>query len=111
MEDIEHRVYSSSLKMFKHIKDSMRRCTSFSTNKALFDLQTSFKNVFRHYKNLLKRRIPTLSYDLTFEALKFGLPGSNETLKQLPDKPMSDEVELKCVYIINTCEYCLDIVP
>lgn len=24
---------------------------------------------------------------------------------------MSDDVEMKCVYIINTCEYCLDIIP
>ena len=24
---------------------------------------------------------------------------------------MSEAVEMKCVYIINTCEYCLDIMP
>ena len=55
LEVLDQKVYSSSLRLFKSIKDSMRRCTSFSTSKALFDLQTSFKNVFRHYKNLLKR--------------------------------------------------------
>lgn len=24
---------------------------------------------------------------------------------------MSEDVEMKCVYVINTCEYCLDVVP
>ena len=43
--------------------------------------------------------------------MRFGLPNSNDTLKSLPDKPMAVEVELKCVLIINTCEYCQEIVP
>jgi hypothetical protein len=97
--------------MFKHIKDSLRRCTSFSTSKALFDLQTSFKNVFKFYRNMLKRRVPTLAYDRSYEQIKFGLPNSNESLRALPEKAMADEVEMKCVFIINTCEYCLDIIP
>ena len=53
--------------MFKNIKDSLRRCISFSTNKALFDLQTSFKNVFKYYRALLKQRIPAKMYDITYE--------------------------------------------
>lgn len=32
-------------------------------------------------------------------------------MKALPEKPMSDDVEMKCVYIINTCDYILDIIP
>jgi vacuolar protein sorting-associated protein 53 len=110
-EVIEYAVYQSSLKMFKSIKDSMRRCTSFSTSKALFDLHTSFKNVFKQYRFLMKQRIPAGQYDISYETLKFGLPGSNETLKQLPEKPMAEEVEMKCVIIINTAEYCQEIVP
>ena len=89
----------------------MKRCTSFSTSKALFDLQTSFKNVFKHYRTLLKRNIPSTKYDINYETIKYGLPGSNPTLSALPDNSMADDVEMKCVYIINTCEYCLDIVP
>jgi len=53
LETLDFTVYSSSLRLFKFIKDSMKRCLSFSKSKALFDLQTSFKNVFRFYKNLL----------------------------------------------------------
>lgn len=66
-EVLECKVYQSSLKMFKQIKDSMRRCTSFSTSKALFDLQTSFKNVFRHYCNNLRQRIPSRTYNMSYE--------------------------------------------
>jgi hypothetical protein len=111
LEVIDYTIYSSSLRLFKSIKDSMRRCTSFSTSKALFDLQTSFKNVFRHYRAVLKRQIPATHYDLSYDTLKYGLPNSNQSLKGLPEKPMSEEVEMKCVYVINTCEYCLDVVP
>ena len=77
IEVIEYPIYQSSLRLFKNIKDSMRRCTSFSTSKALYDLSTSFKNVFRHYRSLLKRTIPSRQFDLTYETIKYGLPGSN----------------------------------
>jgi hypothetical protein len=97
--------------MFKLIKDSMRRCTSFSTSKALFDLTTSFKNVFKYYATNLRGRIPSRTYNLQYEQLDFGLPGSNDSLKKLPEKAMSDAVEMNCVFIINTCEYCLEIIP
>ena len=89
----------------------MRRCTSFSNSKALFDLQTTFKNVFKHYKNNLKRQIPSRSFDMNFETIKYGLPGPTQSIKNLPEKAMSDEVEMKCIYIINTCDYILDIIP
>lgn len=67
--------------------------------------------MFRNYKALLRRNFPARTHDLNYELIKYGLPGSNPTLKCLPDKPLSDEVELKCVYIINTAEYILDVVP
>ena len=77
LEVIDFIIYSSSLRLFKSIKDSMRRCTSFSTSKALFDLQTSFKNVFRTYRGFLKMQIPARGYDLSYDTIKYGLPNSN----------------------------------
>ena len=38
LENLDHVVYSSSLRMFKGIKESLKRRTSFSTSRALFDL-------------------------------------------------------------------------
>jgi len=58
IETTDYLVFSSSLHLFKNIKGSLKRCLSFSTSKALFDLHTSFKNVFRHYAKLLKRHLP-----------------------------------------------------
>ena len=60
LENIDYAVYSSSLHLFKNIKLSLKRCISFSTSKALFDLHISFKNVFRHYAKLLRRILPKL---------------------------------------------------
>jgi len=99
------------LKLFREIKQSMRRCVSFSTSKTLLDLSATFKNVFNVYHNLLKQQVPSKQFDVSYESLKLGLPGSSPTLKSLPEKPMSDDVELKCVFIINTCEYCIEIIP
>ncbi len=65
----------------------------------------------KHYKNLLKRLLPTSKFDIAYENIKYGLPSSNDQLKNLPDKPMSDDVEMKTVYIINTCDYILEIIP
>ncbi len=58
LETTDYTVFSSSLHLFKNIKSSLKRCLSFSTSKALFDLHTSFKNVFRHYSKLLKKHLP-----------------------------------------------------
>ena len=92
LETIDHTIFSSSLHLFKNIKGSLKRCISFSTSKALFDLHISFKNVFRHYSKLLKRALPKLGT----EAEKIVL---------------TDDIELKCCYVINTCEYCLETIP
>jgi len=60
LENLDYVVYSSSLHLFKNIKGSLKRCISFSTSKALYDLHISFKNAFRHYSKLLKRNLPKL---------------------------------------------------
>lgn len=92
LETIDYSIYSSSLHLFKNIKGSLKRCISFSTSKALFDLHITFRNVFRHYSKVLKKFLPKLG---------------TETEKI----QLNDEVEIKCCYIINTCEYCLETIP
>jgi vacuolar protein sorting-associated protein 53 len=93
LETIDFTIFGSSLHLFKNIKGSLKRCISFSTSKALFDLHTSFKNVFRHYAKLLKRHLPP----------KLGTEGEKVSL--------TDEIEAKACIIINTCEYCLETIP
>jgi hypothetical protein len=63
LETIDFVVYSSSLHLFKNIKGSLKRCLSFSKQKALFDLQGIFKNTLRFYTQLLKRKLPIKVFD------------------------------------------------
>jgi hypothetical protein len=49
--------------MFKEVKASLRRCLSFSKQKALFDLTVTFKNTLRLYCQLLKRKLPLKNQD------------------------------------------------
>jgi hypothetical protein len=106
LEKIDFTVFSSSLHLFKNIKQSLMRCISFSKAKALFDLQVAFKNVVRYYiKTLLKRKLPNKAWDSA---------SSNENRKPgatVPVFELSLDQELKCIYIINTCEYCLETLP
>lgn len=84
-------VFGSSLYLFKEVKASLRRCLTFSRQKALFDLTVAFKNTLRLYSQLLKRRLPVKSGDQAVQ--------------------LTDEQELACAHIVNTCEYCLETVP
>lgn len=82
------------------------RCISFSKAKALFDLQVAFKNVVRYYiKTLLKRKMPAKAWDIASIA-ENRKPGAN-----VPVFELSVDQEVKCVHIINTCEYCLETLP
>lgn len=91
LETIDFVVFSSSLYLFKEVKASLRRCLTFSRQKALFDLTVAFKNTLRLYSQLLKRKLPVKSGEQAVQ--------------------LSDEQELACAHIVNTCEYCLETVP
>ena len=94
LETIDYVVYGSSLHLFKNIKASMKRCVSFSKGKALFNLQLAFKNVFQRYTQLLKTKLPAKTFD-----------------EQATSLLLSDDDEIKCVWLVNTCEYCLETIP
>ena len=94
LETIDFIVFGSSLHLFKNIKASLMRCISFSKGKALFNLQIGFLNVFQHYIKLLKKKLPSKAFDDLQTPL--GL---------------QDDDEMICVYLVNTSEYCLEIIP
>ena len=93
-ETIDFVVWGSSLHLFKGIKESLDRCLKFSRGSALFQLQCSFKSVFKHYIRLLKAKLPPKTFEEQVNAML-----------------LTDEQELRLVYIVNTCEYCLEIIP
>ena len=90
LEAMNPDVFTSSLYLFKEVKASLNRCLSFSKSKALFDLTQTFKNTLRLYVQLLKRKLPN--------------KGDQAVL-------LSEEQEMTCVYLVNTCEYCLETIP
>lgn len=92
-EQIDFVVFASSLHLFKNIKASLGRCVSFSRGKSLFDLAGAFRNALTFYAHLLKRKLPLKAFD------------SNSPVA------LSDEQELTCCYVVNTCEYCLEMIP
>jgi len=94
VETIDFVVWGSSLHLFKGIKESLDRCLKFSRGSALFNLQCSFKSVFKHYIRLLKSKLPPKTFD-----------------EQQYSVLLSDEQEMRCVFIVNTCEYCLETIP
>ena len=94
LETIDYIVFGSSLHLFKNIKQSLMRCISFSKGKALFNLQLAFINVFSHYIKLLKKKLPVKAFEENQNSFA-----------------LNEEQEMKCVYLINTSEYCLEIIP
>ena len=90
LEAMNPDVFTSSLYLFKEVKASLNRCLSFSKSKALFDLTQTFKNTLRLYVQLLKRKLPN--------------KGDQAVL-------LTEEQEMTCVYLVNTCEYCLETIP
>lgn len=95
LETIDFIVFGSSLHLFKNIKESLDRCLKFSRGSALFNLQCSFKNVFKYYIKQLKMKLPPKAFDDS---------SSGQIL-------LNDDQELRCVYLVNTCEYCLETIP
>jgi hypothetical protein len=55
-------------------------------------LHDSFKNIFRFYAKELRKIVPKIGSE-------------NDRVN------MSEEDEIKIVYVINTCEYCLETIP
>lgn len=96
-ETIDFVVFGSSLHLFKNIKESLDRCLKFSRGSALFNLQCAFKTVFKYYIRQLKLKLPSRAFE--------------ETSQSQSQILLTDEQELRCVYLVNTCEYCLETIP
>lgn len=87
-------VYNSSVSMFVFIKNSIKRCTALTSGTTFLALSKEFRTCLRNYAEALKAKCPA-PYSLGPPPL-YRLPtGTEQTL----------------CYIINTCEYCADVLP
>jgi hypothetical protein len=90
-------IYGSSTAMFVFIKTSTKRCTALTTGQTFLSLSKEFKTCMMQYVDLLMRRCPP--------SVPLG-GGSNLVTYKLPVNG-----ELNMCYLINTGEYCAEVVP
>jgi hypothetical protein len=86
-------VYGSATQMFVFIKTSIKRCTALSNAFTFLALTKEFKSCMVQYAESLRLRLP-IPTGVHNPVYKLG-PGA----------------EVSICYIINTCEYCADVVP
>lgn len=85
-------VYGSSMNMFVFIKNSIKRCTALTTGQTFLSLIKELKTCMLQYGEMMRKRCP--------------IPvGNPPTYKLLPG------AEVGICYIVNTGEYCADVVP
>eukprot|EP01038_Epipyxis_sp_PR26KG_P011126 gene11126-14933_t len=85
-------VYGSSSSMFVFIKNSIKRCTALTTGQTFLSLSKEFKACMQQYVELLRNRCPQGS--------------GNPPVYKIPPGG-----EVGICYIVNTGEYCADVVP
>jgi len=86
-------VYGSSTSMFVFIKSSIKRCTALSSGSTFLALAKEFKSSMLRYAETLRLRLPIPS-------------GIQNPVYKIPPGG-----EVQICYIINTCEYCAEVVP
>jgi hypothetical protein len=89
------RTFDSAGKMFEFIKSSLKRCTMLSSGNALLQLSEEFRVCLQLYARSLKRRCPVAK--------------ESANGKMLFEVGRGQEIVMS--RIINTCEYCGEVVP
>lgn len=87
-------VYNSSVNMFVFIKNSIKRCTALTNGSTFLALSKEFRTCLRHYAEALKDKCPAPHN--AGPPVQYRLPPGSEQ---------------GICYIINTCEYCADVIP
>ena len=88
--------FDSSRKMFEYIKSSLKRCTMFSSGTALISLSKEFRMCLQNYADSLRHRCPAPTAATDHGEPVYDVSGPQEVLM---------------CRIVNTAEYCGDVVP
>lgn len=109
-------LYKSSANMFVYIKNSIKRCCALTTGQTFYALSEEFRVCMRQYLAILKARCPP---ELTPSSSGAGGNGgsgsggasgtSNGPITPVFRLPQHGEITM--CYLINTCEYCADVIP
>jgi hypothetical protein len=85
-------VYGSAMSMFVFIKNSIKRCTALTTGQTFLALTKEFKTCMQQYTKMLRSRCPP-------------------SVGQPPVYKLSPGIEVSLCYLVNTGEYCSEVVP
>lgn len=80
-------VYGSSINMFVFIKNGIKRCTALTTGQTFLSLSKEFKTAMQNYVEMLR------------------------STKGLNNKSFAQGAESSLCILINTTEYCMEVVP
>jgi hypothetical protein len=84
-------VYASATAMFVFIKNSIKRCIALTTGQTFLDLSVEFKACMQQYIHMLRTKC--------------------EASKVAAAQSMNSDALVTLCYLINTGEYCAEVVP
>jgi len=87
-------VYGSSMSMFVFIKNSIKRCTALTNGLTFLSLTKEFKACMTQYAEMLRSRCPIIIGQGTAQYVK-----------------LINGAEVGVCYLVNTGEYCAEVVP
>ena len=96
-------VLSSSVNLFGYIKQSVKRCTAYSTGQTFYSLQKEYQEVLQRYGNLLINKLPKPMND--------SADGSRSAANANYKLDDGEEVLRMACLIVNTSEYCAETAP
>lgn len=86
-------LYGSATNMFVFIKNNIKRCTALTTGQTFLSLSEEWRSCMQKYISMLKSRCPP---ELSSNPPVFRLPAGTE---------------VNICFMINTSEYCSEVVP
>lgn len=99
------QIYDSGGRLFETIRQSMKRCLTLTNGKPFYLLSIEYCGCIEVYLNELKRRCPIINYPPSAKVLNVvgGI--------KVPPYRMPLEDEISICRVINTAEYCCEVVP
>ena len=102
-------VLSSSVNLFGYIKQSVKRCTGYSTGQTFYNLQKEYQDVLTRYSNLLINKLPKPLNDSSSN----NNNGDDKNVAAHANYKLDDgeDVLRMACLIVNTSEYCAETSP
>ena len=102
-------VYGSSTSMFVFIKNSIKRCTALTRGQTFLSLCKEFQTCMHEYVTMLRNRCPPAVIVGGGGGMSLTGGGTQTPSSSVYRLPPGSEIAI--CYLINTGEYCAEVVP